>query len=574
MLYKNLLIFIKKRIHILLLLVVCIIILTSHIIYVSQTRQYPEMDEQHYMHMAVQFYRLLQHPEWNTSLKIFQTLPFRQPGYSLLILPFLLIFGIEHSYQWALFVNGLLYVTTIVALYFLSREYLPKILSLITSMLFATYGWPLFYLHFTYSETATTTFVILSLLFLAKSNNLQDKKNCILFGVFLGLGLLTRWITPIFVAGPFLVTFINALKVKDRRNIINNLITIVVITVIIGIYPYIININAFWNGYIGHQLFGGSLWTVVPKERNTHLSLQSAAYYFKIFEQLTIYLFTIFIAGLVVILFKYKKYLFLLSAFTIPYIAFSFFTIIKDDRYIVPIYPIIALISIVTFTHIKKKYIRFILLTAIITISFFNFIGAYWGIGPLGKEGLQSILIRMPIGHPRRIHLATMVWPPTKEYSNADRIFTIIDNDINYKQLKDVNVVNFFYYHPVDNALYAKNNFNNLKPITFTNFVGESFTGKLALSNRLEDALLKADYVMIKTGTLTDNYFPPKSYMILNALIKTFNSNNKLIIENYTKIGTVKIPLDNSYVYIYRKKYIDNNNIKLFSKKVTELIKF
>src|SRR5258708_29599703 len=125
------------------ILLACLIfgVLLSHTLYVLQTRQYPEMDEQHYMYMAVGFFKLLQHPTLTTPIQMIQYLPFRQPGYSFIILPFLILFGIHHSYAWGLFVNGLLYGTTIIGIYFLGKEFLSKKASFLASIIFTCFGW-------------------------------------------------------------------------------------------------------------------------------------------------------------------------------------------------------------------------------------------------------------------------------------------------------------------------------------------------------------------------------------------------------------------------------------------------
>src|SRR5690348_16776840 len=119
----------KKHFSEIAVFLIAIFFLISHTLYVAYTHQYPEMDEQHYMDMAVQFYRMLQHPTLLTPIPMIQYIPFRQPGYSFLILPLLLVFGIHNSYFWGLWVNGVFYGITIVGVYFLAKEYISKAMS-------------------------------------------------------------------------------------------------------------------------------------------------------------------------------------------------------------------------------------------------------------------------------------------------------------------------------------------------------------------------------------------------------------------------------------------------------------
>ena len=155
----------EKHFHLLVLIFVSLIILVSHTIYIIQTQQYPEMDEQNYMDMVSGYYKILQSPSLDSPAKIIQYLPYRQPGYPILVLPILLIFGLSYSYKIMLFSNVFFYIGTIWAVYGIARFYFGKTASLLSSLVFATYGWSLFYLHFTYSETTTTFFTTAAIYF-------------------------------------------------------------------------------------------------------------------------------------------------------------------------------------------------------------------------------------------------------------------------------------------------------------------------------------------------------------------------------------------------------------------------
>ncbi len=65
--------------------------------YALRTYLVPEWDEQHYMYMLAGFYRLLQHPSFSIPYDALQLVPVRQPGYPLMILPFVLIFGLSYG---------------------------------------------------------------------------------------------------------------------------------------------------------------------------------------------------------------------------------------------------------------------------------------------------------------------------------------------------------------------------------------------------------------------------------------------------------------------------------------------
>lgn len=535
--------------HLVILFLLCAFLLTNHFLYIIQTHQYPEMDEQHYMEMSTQFYRLLQHPTSTTIIDIIRVIPFRQPGYSLFITPFLLLLGLEHSYRIALLINGLFYSGSMIGVYYLAREYFHKILSLVAVIIFMSFGWTLFYLHFTYSETATTCFVILSLLFLKKSNYFQNTKYAILFGLIFSLGLLTRWATLIFVGGPCILTFAQGLYQKDYRSqTIKNIIIILIAFILPISSVYIINAHTFFGEYVKDQLFGGQIWNTVPASRKNHISLQSAAYYFKVFEQLNIFFFILFITGGTLAIFdKKKKYFFLIIAFIVPYFLFSFATIIKDDRYIVPLYPVIAILSITTFTKIGNKFCKNIFILFFILIAIGSFFGGLWGIGPMNK-GLKSVTVKIPFTHPRYIHFSSMVWPPTKNSTNAETIFQTIQN---IKQ-KNLQIILLFSYHPIDIAIYATNRYERKQPFLFTNFVGMS-TINAGTGKYVFDQLNNADYIITKNNNIIDSYFPKDNYFVLEKTLNAWQAVFTKPNEQFKLLKTIFVPLDKSTLNIYKK---------------------
>ena len=100
----------KPGFFIFLLIVLSAALIASVIRYGLQSYKIPEWDEQHYMRMATEFYRLLKTPNPNTIDQMLSVVPFRQIGYPLLMQPFLMVFGLTNSYFWGIFTNSLLYV--------------------------------------------------------------------------------------------------------------------------------------------------------------------------------------------------------------------------------------------------------------------------------------------------------------------------------------------------------------------------------------------------------------------------------------------------------------------------------
>lgn len=286
--------------YLIILLIISIGFLASIVRYALRSYKIPEWDEQHYMRMATEFYRLFQAPTLDTINQMFDVVPFRQIGYPVLILPFLMIFGLSNSYFWAIVANGLLYVATIFGIYFLARHYLTARSSFLASVIFAFYSWTLWHAHLAYSETAVSAFAVWTIFFLIKSNLFQNKKFSILFGVFLGLGLLVKWIVIVSIAGPLLYVLykiLNKRLFKDKKILIHAAISLIIAS-IISFYPYLHNSYWIFQYFYGHRV-GGPMWLIVAPEERNLLSLYSLTFYLNSFGQLGIFYLTLIIAGLV-----------------------------------------------------------------------------------------------------------------------------------------------------------------------------------------------------------------------------------------------------------------------------------
>ncbi|MCL5438638.1 MAG: glycosyltransferase family 39 protein [Patescibacteria group bacterium] len=149
-----------------------------------------------------------------------------------------------------MFTNGVLYAISVFGIYFIASNYLSKLASFFAAFIFIFYGWTLFYTHFTYSETATSVFCIWTILFLIKSDCFQKRKYAILFGLFFGFGLLTRWITIVFVLGPLIYVFYQFLKKRlfKKRPVLLNILFSFLIVLLLSAYPYYL--NSYWVFFI------------------------------------------------------------------------------------------------------------------------------------------------------------------------------------------------------------------------------------------------------------------------------------------------------------------------------------
>lgn len=540
--------------YIFLLTVLSLVLLASVVRYGLRTYKIPEWDEQHYMRMASEFYRLIKnHPSFNTPYEMLQVVPFRQPGYPLLIVLFLLIFGLSNSYFWGIFTNGLLYIVSIFGIYFLARNFLSKLASFLAAFIFSLYGWTILHLHLTYSETATSAFTILTILFLIKCNYFQNRKYSILFGLFLGLGLLVKWITIVYVAGPMLFVFYQIVKkrlFKNIRILIHGAIALF-IALIFSFYPYYQNYYWIFQYFYGHRA-GGPMWQIVAGEERNPFSSYSLTFYLNSFGQLGIFFFILIIAGFILQLRKKSKLRPILSVVIISYF-FSAFALLKAERHIIPIFPYLAILSASVFDYIKSNSFKIALITFTIILSLGSFLGSVWGKGPM-KESLYSLPIELPFGQLKKIYLTTISRPPYIYKISGKEILSSIEIDSRKSGIKNPQILSLFYYRPLDEPLMTYNLYNQEKPLNINNYLGTVINDPEEEARRfIQNAIKNNDYILTKTGRTTDNYFPEINYRTLKALIILFDKYFN-ISDYYEEKTKIWIYQDSSKVTIFKKK--------------------
>ncbi len=536
-----------------LLSILSLVMLLSVVRFGLRTYKVPEWDEQHYMRMSTEFYRLVKYNlSFNTPYEMLQIVPFRQPGYPLLIMPFLLIFGLSKSYFWGIFTNGLLYVATIFGIYFLAKNFISKQSSFLAAFIFTFYGWTLLHLHLTYSETSASAFTVWAILFLIKSDFFQNRKYSVLFGLFLGFSILIKWITVIYILGPLIYVFYQlfARHLINKKETLIQLVLAFAVAAVVSFYPYYQNYYWVVQYFYGHRA-GGPMWQIVSAQERNPISLYSLTFYLNSFAQLGIFYFILILLGSIQALRKKSNLKPILFAAVISYF-FSAFALLKAERHIVPIYPYLAILSASVFDYIKSYKLKTLFVSFAIILSITSFLGSVWGKGPM-KQSLLSLPLQLPFGQLKKIYLTTISRPPYIYKISGKKILDFISKDSKRSGIKDPQILSLFYYRPLDEPLMTYNLYNQEKILAINNFVGTVVNEPESQAAYLTGVIKNTDYVLIKSGQRTDSYFSKENYGTLKALITLFDNNFKFqdYYEEKTKIW---ISQDSSVVSIFKKK--------------------
>lgn len=545
------------------LLALCIILFISHTAYVAVTHQYPAggLDEPVYVALAIHVSDLVRQNPLLHLREIWTADHNRQPLYPVLISIPVVLFGTGNAYKHILWFNIIFYLITVISIYKLGTKFYSKLASFLASAVFAWYGFPLFYLHFAYSETAVTAAIMLTAVFLYESKSLTDRKYTVLTALSFVAASLIRWVAPIFIAGPFVVSVYSGIRhaVHGKRQGLARTLTGLAIFFVIGVLGSVLlyygpNLGNF-RGYVMSNVSNGSRWSQqFLGVSGSVLSVHSVMYYFNILSEQGIYFWLLFFVGFFVCVAQYRKYAYLLAGFIVPYLVFTFSTTWKGDRFILPIYPFMALISVSVIDGIHTASLRRLVITLTLIIGALNFLGGSWGIGPLGKQGLKDIVLPSFIPHPRRIYVTSMVWPPRPNEANVDRIVQSLLSS--WKSKSKPFVFTLTFYMPQVQDGLSEVLFQERRGLASEIFL---YHQGVIPKNQLITDLMQADYILVKEGVVDGRYKPtdePTSredmqyiYLINDAYRMAGNT----LPAGYSITGRIAIPFDGSHVIIYKK---------------------
>jgi 4-amino-4-deoxy-L-arabinose transferase-like glycosyltransferase len=294
-------------------------------------------------------------------------------GFRAPILPYLIsIFYFLNLGFLANFLIPLIGALSVILVYKLGKELFNEKVALISSLFFAFIPLHVFYSGKVLTDVLFTFFVLLTFISFWKGYEKDNKKYKVLFGIFLALALLSRytalWIVPIFLIY-FLVRNKSLKFLKDKYlwySILAFFGTLIP-WFIYGIFEYNNPLGAFIHGFKASAYWGG---------------LQSWHFFFDYWWQMFSIIGFIFVIALIYILYKkdfFKKEIYFLLIWFAFFLGMAIYMPHKEDRFILTIVPIIALISGYIITKIKryKKQILVIILGILILSLCLNFYSTY-----------------------------------------------------------------------------------------------------------------------------------------------------------------------------------------------------
>lgn len=303
-----------------------------------------EMSRIYYHHLIENFTwnpRKIYHYYWATTY-------FYPPLYMLSHLPLFLLFG--KSQDVAAMTNMIFLSLLIFSVYGIGKRIKDEQTGLFASIILSTFPAIFGFSRTNFVVIALTSLVTFSIYLLLKTENFTNRKYVALFGISIGLGILTKLTYPIYIIAPLLTYVLADIKRTAKRQIGNLFFSLGIGLFITSTWlaPNLITGSFFQE----KQLLLGDLWD------RPFTSMDLTFYLRKLHIQLgPIYTFLLVVSFILLIYLKIKQKYLYLSWFLFPLIFLSslYYT---QGRYIIPILPAGSLIISSVILKIKRPNMK------------------------------------------------------------------------------------------------------------------------------------------------------------------------------------------------------------------------
>jgi len=483
-----------------LLILLIVFHLISNYLWISSDDSIPRHDENQYFLKGLTCFRILTGPGPAKFIRLLKAEPKIRPHlFPLTAFPFY-YFGKE-SYDAACLSNNLFLVILIISVYRTGKLLQGKNTGLLAAFIVSFYPFVVRYSRLYWSEICLMAFFALGIFLLFRTESFRSRKYSLWLGLVLALGMLAKQQFLFFMFFPVLVEGIRGCfflrgSLPAEKNVLRdgdfprpasvkvNFLLCLLVAAALTIPYYLLSLEILSTKFI-YGIKGGA-WEPVENV----LSLESFLWYLgHIQRQLSLFLFALFLPGLVWAVFRRDwKIRLLIIAFAAGYAIFSLYPG-KDARYISTLLPLISLITAAAVTRLRIKALKFVLVALIVIVSFFNFLQVSYNRGPFNIPYHKS-RIKLPL-YDYELHLVPLAKPPAK---TPDWKIKDINDDIMKDSPRGASVLIAPYLPDFNlNSFQYAATLGSL-PLTF------HAVGTKGLYPYNYKYLLQSDYLVAKTG--------------------------------------------------------------------------
>ncbi|MCX7972903.1 MAG: glycosyltransferase family 39 protein [Candidatus Aminicenantes bacterium] len=455
------------------LLIVFLILYSGvNLIWLFQDTLPPPFDQSAHILIALKFNRLLDHPEKLSLTKLLRTTNYWPPFFHFSAAIVTKIFGF--SPDKVVLTNFLFLILLVIVILKIAQEWFNPDTALLA--LFLVLVSPLVYglLRDSLIDFCLMTVIVWVQYLVIKSCGGWDLKSGVFLGLAMGLSLLTKWTSPAFFAFTTLLVFIET-WIRQKRTFKQALVSAAIViglALALSLPWYLKNLSDFQAG-AHHALLSDSRLEGDPVK-----FWPSLVWYLVTLKDVIIskWLLPFFGAGLIFYFLWVRNWRAL--GFCLVWLLPGLFVFVlipnKDARFILPLFPALALISAAGLISIPWKKIRIGFIFLLILVSGYQFLAISFG---------QPKRIE----HPYAFQAFKEDWP-------IEKILDSLAHSFPQKELALAVLANQPYFNPnifklfcaIKNYPYEVEEIGG-KPVNFTQLLGYHFvilkTGKIALEH-------------------------------------------------------------------------------------------
>ena len=562
-----------------LFLLICFLAI-SNIVWLANDTRPPSWDQSTHLHLSVEYLEIISNPSWDIVSRLLNVSSYYPPFYHLSLIPSHLIFGVCNHL--AALINIIYLALIVIFTYKIATHFFDTQTGLLAAFFISMYQFLIYLSRSCLIDVALTALVVMSIYYLLRTENFNNRNYSVIFGILFGIGMLTKWTFLFFLFAPLLLVLVRVVKYLKKPFIFIIYLTSLIFLIIAGmflIFPY--NLLIFIMAvFVGWRLLSVSrendelflnikniflsalvafiisapwyLYNLIKLVRHitsnvgqiavaegdpSLLSFSSFLYYFReLSVQIQFIFFVLFLIGIVFFFVKWnkKKTLLVLWLF-IPYIIFIFVRN-KDPRFTVPYLPAVSIISVAWLSMLRNKNLRRVIIGLIIVIGIRQFFLFSYNIKGFPQEAtLNTPLYNFSL---------YSCYPPLREDWKHKEIFTAIaeNSESSGRPFALVRVLsNYQYFHGESFEIYTLANNLPIYPIGYRKNLGE-FT----------------DYIIFKT----EDRGPAFSITHYDEALKQIENNDIVFTGAFTTLKEVSLP-DGSQGIVYKRDVKPCKEMKL-----------
>lgn len=462
----------KAHDYVFVLIIFIIIYIVVNLAWLFKDTLPPPFDQSAHVLIALKFNRLFDHLEKLSLTKLLRTTNYWPPFFHFSAAIVTRVFGF--SPDTVALTNFFFLIFLAAALFKIGQNWFSPSVGLLA--VFLTLMSPLVFglVRDNLVDFCLLTTIVCVQYLIIKSRSGWHGKYGFFLGLAIGFSLLTKWTSPVFFAFTAILIFFET-WVKKKKGVKSALISasvVVLVALAICLPWYIKNLTDFRAG-AQHALFADSRLEGDPVD-----FLPSLIWYLISLKEVIITnrLLPFFLFGLIFYFIWVKNWAALVFCLAWICPALFIFIIIpnKDARFILPLFPALAILGAAGLNSIPWKKIRLIFIIILIFIACYQFIA-------------------ISFGWPKRI-VHPYAFQAFKEDWKIEEILTAIFNSFPEKKLKLAVLANKPYFNPnifrlfsaIRNFPYEVEEIGG-RPVNFTQLLGYNFlilkTGEIALEH-------------------------------------------------------------------------------------------